>query len=125
MGFILFLVSEMLMFIVKPINWGYSHFLKLKRWVINFSFKKMDNEFLLKAIMNDKLSNRLDSALLTKLFITDKSKHKFGNPNETISSVLGKNFLAGTLTEQGYDLCELLNDLQPNHVIKSIDNSVW
>ena len=85
----------------------------------------IDNKFLAKAILQDKYCNHEDWVLLTALFITEESTHKFGNPNETISSVLGKNFLAKTLTEQGYELCELLDDMQPNHVINSIDNTIW
>lgn len=120
MGIILYIISEMLMFIIKPIVWAYSVY----RLGI-LAFKVYDNKFLLKAIANDKLSNSQDYIILNKLFLTKESKHKFGNPNETVSSVLGKNFLAKTLTEQGYEICALLDDMQPNHVINSIDNTIF
>lgn len=120
MGFILYLISEILMFIAKPVVWCYSVYQRG-----NSALKRFDNKCLVKAIANDKLSNSIDSALLTKLFITPDSNHAFGNPNETISSVLGKNLLAKTLTKKGYEICKLLDDIQPNHVIISINDNIF
>ena len=131
-GIMLYLISIVLSFIVKPMTlviklarFFVSTYNNIRHCIIVFSWKKLDNEFLLKAIANDKFCNHRDAALLTKLFLTKDSKHAFGNPNETISSVLGKNLLDKTLTEQGYEICALLDDIQPNHVIISVDNSVW
>lgn len=43
----------------------------------------------------------------------------FGNPDETISSALGKNKIWGTLTWSGWALCKFLDLIDPNHCIKA------
>jgi hypothetical protein len=50
-----------------------------------------------------------------------KSKHRFGHPDETISSVLGKNKRDNTLTKLGAILSNVLDFLDENHSIKSIE----
>jgi hypothetical protein len=47
--------------------------------------------------------------------------HRFGDIEETISSVLGKNQLTGTLTGLGKALVWILDKIDNNHAIKSID----
>lgn len=130
-GFILYTVSVVLRILVKPFSWGLKSvrisivtYKKIKQWILVFSWKKLDNKFLMKAIANDKFCNHRDAEFLNALFLTKDSKHKFGNPNETISSVLGKNYLAGTLSEQGYEICALLDELEKDHVLISIDNTI-
>lgn len=53
-----------------------------------------------------------------------KSTNHFGNRKETISSVLGKNEVMGTLTSAGKILTFILHILDPGHAKKSIDNFV-
>jgi hypothetical protein len=57
-------------------------------------------------------------------FLIKDSGYKFGNRKETISSVLGKNKRDGTLTTLGKGLCSILDFIDENHCIKSIDNIV-
>jgi hypothetical protein len=45
---------------------------------------------------------------------------EFGNVDETVSSVLGKNYLANNLTKVGKVLNYILNKIDPKHSIKSI-----
>lgn len=46
--------------------------------------------------------------------------HRFGDPDETLSSVFGKNILAGECV--GCKLvCRILNWFEPNHCILSIE----
>lgn len=47
----------------------------------------------------------------------------FGNEDETISSVLGKNETSGTLTRTGCILVWILDKIDKNHSIKSIDKT--
>ena len=124
MGAVLYIVSEMLAFIVKPVKFFYHLFIEVKAALSPETLIKWDSELFAKAILNDKYCNHADAELLNALFLTDKSIHKFGNINETISSVLGKNFLAGTLTKQGLEICAILNFMQKDHVLISIDNSI-
>ena len=125
MGVILYIIAEMLGFIAKPIKFLYHLFLEIKAELTLTNLKMIDNEFLAKAILQDKYCNHEDWVLLTALFITEKSTHKFGNPNETISSVLGKNLVAKTLTKKGYEICDILNGIQKDHVLISIDNTIF
>ena len=111
MGLILYISSIILMAIAIP----FEFFRRLFQ-----SAMYANNYYLLKAIQNDKLSNVEHAELLTNLFLTHDSQHSFGKDGETISSVLGKNLQAGTLTKQGIEICNLLDFFQPNHVINSI-----
>ena len=120
----LFLISIVLRFIVNPISFFYHLYVEIKALFTPANMKKIDNNFLLMAIQNDKYCCHADAELLNALFLTKDSKHLFGNIKETISSVLGKNYLAGTLTEQGYEICALLNGMENDHVLISIDNTI-
>ena len=51
-----------------------------------------------------------------------KAKSKFGNPDETISSVIGKNKRANALTKTGRALSFLLDWVDSNHSLKSIED---
>jgi len=70
----------------------------------------------------DQLGNVVCSELFNLTLIKyKKNSYKFGNPDETISSVLGKNKQRKTLTTLGKWLSKFLNFLDRNHVIKSIE----
>ena len=68
----------------------------------------------------DKFGNREFRTLLNKTLILE-SGHKFGDMNETISGVLGKNERDKTLSKTGKILVLILNKLDKNHCLKSID----
>ena len=72
------------------------------------------------AISIDQLGNVVCKELFNDALILHKGT-QFGNPDETISSVLGKNKKAGTLNFLGKALDWVLNILDPNHSIKSIE----
>ena len=65
--------------------------------------------------------NREFRATWNRFLITEDG-YKFGDSRETISSVLGKNKIAGTLTKTGKILCCILDSIDHNHCIKSIKN---
>jgi hypothetical protein len=73
------------------------------------------------AVSIDQLGNVVCSHLFNITLIKKDSKHLFGNPDETISSVLGKNKLNGTLTKIGIILTKILHFFDKNHSIKSIE----
>lgn len=92
--------------------------------IINWFF--VDNKkgyFLSSATNLDKFGNREFRTLLNKTLIT-KDGYKFGNINETISSVLGKNQRDNTLTKTGKVLVWILDKIDKDHVRKSINNNV-
>ena len=73
------------------------------------------------AINLDMFGNREFRFSLNKYLITEKSQDRFGNIEETISSVLGKNQLSNNLTKFGKVIVWILNKIEKNHCIKSIN----
>ena len=69
----------------------------------------------------DQLGNVVCGRLFNLTLIQKVSIHKFGNEDETISSVIGKNKLANTLTVSGRLLDKLLDTIDKNHSIKAIE----
>ena len=68
----------------------------------------------------DILGNVVCSALFNQVLI-NKNGYKFGNRKETISSVIGKKKRAGTLSKTGLFLSSILDFLDKNHSLDSID----
>jgi hypothetical protein len=60
------------------------------------------------------------SGLFNEILIKGKD-HQFGNPDETISSVLGKNLRNKKLTLLGRVLNAVLNRIDENHSINAIE----
>jgi hypothetical protein len=73
------------------------------------------------AVNLDRYANREFRFSLNKYLITEKSPDRFGNIEETISSVLGKNQLSNNLTRFGKVIVWILNKIEKNHCIKSIN----
>jgi hypothetical protein len=111
--FALNIVAVIIFIILYPIN--------LVIVTIKYGFSS--DYFRSDAISLDKYGNRSYRTLFN-LYLIKKHGYKFGNGNETISSVLGKNQLSNTLTKKGMLLATILNFIDTNHCIKSIDNSV-
>jgi hypothetical protein len=103
---ILFILAYILFLPLSIINW--------------FFVKDKSGYFESSAINIDKFGNREFRTLFNKVFITDEG-YRFGNINETISSVLGKNQLIGTLTKGGKMIVWILDKIDNNHALKSID----
>jgi hypothetical protein len=75
------------------------------------------------AIAQDQYGNGLCQYVFNIILLKKNPAHKFGNIDETISSVIGKNKVAGTLTWLGEVVDIILDALDPDHSIKSIDNT--
>ncbi len=71
----------------------------------------------------DVFANVVGCDLFNAIFIVDQG-YKFGNPKETISSVLGKNQRDKTLSLAGELLRWILDLIDDNHCIKSINDEV-
>lgn len=69
----------------------------------------------------DQFGNVLCQELFNVTLINIKSEHLFGNPDETISSVLGKNELKHTLTKLGKLIVWILNKIDFNHTKNAIE----
>jgi len=116
MGLILFIVSLILKRILELPVYIYCSIIALsKREWLDYYNKSL-------AIATDHYGNGLCCYLFNQILIK-KGSHQFGNIDETISSVIGKNKVAGTLTGLGRVVDKILDIIDPNHSIKSIDNS--
>lgn len=118
---ILLLIVAILLFgvlLVPAILWGIvASFWKRK---FNNGTNEIAKWFYAWALSIDQLGNVVCKELFNDALITP-SGIEFGNPDETISSVLGKNKLNNSLTWLGKSLDWILNKLDPNHSINSIE----
>ncbi len=83
-----------------------------------FCVKNKKGYFKQTALNLDKFGNREFRAFLN--LSMQKNGYKFGNPNETISSALGKNERDLTLSKCGKVLVKILDIIDKNHCEKSI-----
>ena len=111
-GFILTLIAILLFTIIAPIGFIYE--------IIYLISVAIHDYFFRIAISIDQLGNVVCGQLFNAILIK-KDQDKFGNPDETISSVLGKNKQVNNLTIAGKLLSFLLNTIQNSHVEKAIE----
>jgi hypothetical protein len=117
MGLLLFILSFLLVAIFTPLGIVCS----LIKAILLFNKQILDDYFFNLAISLDQFGNVAMAKLFDFIFIKSSSPDKFGNPDETISSVLGKNKLKNNLIYLGFRLDALLNGLDKDHSIKSIE----
>lgn len=113
---ILLLTAILLAIVIVPIGFIFG-LLPKKDW-----WKRSKQQFLNISYAIDQFGNVVCKDLFNWALIHD-NKYSFGFPDETISSVLGKNKLSGNLTGAGILLDKILDFIDPNHSIDSIDNS--
>ncbi|CAM4252459.1 NUDIX domain-containing protein [Zobellia roscoffensis] len=115
-GALLFLIAIILLAITGLLGFVYGIFHSLFTRGI-----KGIGEYLLKiAISVDQLGNVIMQHLMNVLW-TNKNGYKFGNRDETISSALGRNKKLGTLTAAGRLMDKILDIIDPDHSLNSID----
>jgi len=115
-GMLLFIISVILLVLTGPIGLLYGFLNRLLSKGIN----GLGAYFLELAISIDQLGNVLMQHLFNTLWIT-KDGFAFGNRDETISSALGKNKQLETLTAFGKAIDKILDVIDPNHSLNSID----
>jgi hypothetical protein len=118
-GLLLNIIAGISLWLLRRIGWVYGA-------LTTKDFNKYNRDI---ALAKDQLGNVILAPLLNKLLIT-KAGYKFGNRKETISGVIGKNFLTSTLTKKGfsngmfwYNFLER-TDPKPNHCIRAIDYNI-
>lgn len=126
MGFILYIIAYILEIPLTILNF----IAVLIKYSKARGFLKVVNEFFYQgAVSKDKFGNYNNRTLLN-LCLIKKDGYKFGNPNETISSVLGKNQLSKKLTFIGWIIVILLwlfthpKNWNVGHCIFYIDNNI-
>jgi len=106
---LLFAIAYILFLPLSLINW--------------FFVKDKWGYFKSSAVNIDKFGNREFRTLFNKVLISNKG-YRFGDIGETISSVLGKNQLTGTLTRFGKVIVWILDKIDKDHCFKSINKSL-
>ena len=120
MGTALAIVSLFLAMLLFPLGLLITFFINLYKRQWRFSFRRLDKQFLSIATSIDASGNVVCKDLFN-LALKKKGGYAFGNRKETISSVLGKNQRDDTLTGLGKALAFVLDKIDPNHCLKSID----
>ncbi len=115
-GLLLFLISVVLLILTGPLGFIYGLFYTL----FTKGISGIGAYTLQIAISIDQLGNVIMQHLLNLLWIK-KDGYKFGNRDETISSALGRNKVLGKLTGFGQLIDKILDLIDPNHSLNSID----
>lgn len=79
----------------------------------------MDDSFLTMATAIDKYGNVVCAPMFNDLLIRETSTNNFGNISQTISIVLGLNYLSGTLSSTGLFINNSLNYFWRDHTIRA------
>lgn len=112
---LLFFVAVLLVVMLMPL----AVFVKV---VIAIGRRRFDwSWFRRLALSFDQLGNVIADDFFNWLLIRDDHIAPFGDEDETVSSVLGKNYLAENLTLFGRILRRVLHWFDPNHSVKSIE----
>jgi hypothetical protein len=116
-SFLLFCIAFVLLITTAPIGFFYA----LVRQIIFEKVKTLSIFFTEVALVLDEAGNVVMQHLLNDtLLIKNKNTYYFGNKKETISSVIGKNSLTGTLAPLGKALNTFLNFIDKGHTLNSI-----
>lgn len=120
-GLLLALISIILISILGPLGVIYTILRALIKLTLKELLNVLSRFFWFVAYSLDQLGNVLCQYLFNDVLILPEG-YKFGNPDETISGVLGKNKAEGTLRRPGKLLADLLNRIDPEHVEKAANS---
>ncbi len=115
-GALLFCISLVLLVLTGPLGFCYG----ILHSLLTRGLRGLGEYLLQLAISIDQLGNVLMQHLLNLLW-KKPGGYPFGNRDETISSALGRNKREGTLTAFGRAVDALLDRIDPNHTLNSID----
>ena len=122
MGLLLFIIAVILTVITVPFGILYGFMKCLLKFDFKALFRKTNKYFRLLAISIDQMGNVAMQDLFDDILIK-KNGYKFGDVDETISSVLGKNERTQTLKSPGRAIVWFLNFIDPNHALNSIEEN--
>lgn len=124
MGTILFITALTLSLIMYPIGIFYTLIKNLLEDPTTMkALRDVDKQLKYIAVSIDATGNVVCGDLFNKI-LRKEGGAEFGKRKETISSVLGKNQLTGTLTKAGRILAAILDFIQKDHCFRSIDSHV-
>lgn len=117
--FLVLSIAIILLYLFLPVVVGFY----IIKYLLTGDRRELKVWFFRSAREIDVFANVVGSDLFNAIFIVDGG-YKFGNPKETISSVLGKNQRDKTLSLAGNLLRWILDLIDDNHCIKSINDEV-
>ena len=123
-GFVLFVISAIIASVLGPVAFVYTilrSIFRMSRTELQMLFGRL---FYFMAYSIDQFGNVIGQYLFNDTLITKDSTYKFGNPDVTISAVLGMNKKNKTLSKLGTYICNILNYIDPNHVEKAADSEI-
>jgi hypothetical protein len=115
-GLVALIVAMILLYLLLPIV---ALFMILK-YLFTGDKRTLSVWFWRTARAIDVFANVNGAEFFNAIFITEGG-YKFGNPQETISSVIGKNQRDKTLSLAGGLLRWILDQISPNHCLNSIN----
>ena len=121
---LLFLIAIILLTTTAPIGFIYTI---IRQLIVN-KVKTLSLYFTEIALVLDEAGNVIMQHILNDfLLIKKRDTYYFGNKKETISSVIGKNYMTETLSPLGLALNSFLNFIDKGHSLNSImyDVKVW
>lgn len=110
---ILLILALLLAVVLFPIGWVHGLF------TIKLSISRLSHYLLTIALSIDQMGNVILAPLFNKIMIK-RNGYKFGDEDETISYVLGRNQITETLSKCGNLLANLLDWIDPNHCAKTV-----
>lgn len=119
---LLFIIARVLSMAIVPFSVIFTmiRFMFVKKGVIKIN--EISRYFWKLAICDDQKGNVACSYIFNHFFWNiPMGGYKSGNPDESISSVVGKNKSAGTLRWPGKVLDWILNKLDPGHSVDAIE----
>ena len=112
---ILFLIASILKWLFAPFLYCYGVVRSL--YIGNGEIGKWHFDL---AISKDQYGNVVGKYFFNDVWIKPDG-YKFGKPDETMSSALGKNKRISMFRKFGESIANFLNKIDPNHVEKSIE----
>lgn len=112
---LLLLSAYVLALVILPVGFTAGLLVSLLKWRLSAYLFSV-------ALTIDQSGNVICQHLFNALLIT-RHGYRFGNEDEVISSVIGKNQQRNTLTLLGKALAAMLNAIDPGHTQKSIEQA--
>lgn len=120
MGVLCLLISLLISPILIPVGLIFGLFKQCYHNGLRKALTDIDTKCMNMAVSVDKFGNVVCAELFNAILIR-KSKNLFGNHRQTISHVLGVNVRSKNLTKAGNVLNNLLNRIDKDHSVKSIE----
>lgn len=112
------IIAVVLFMLIEPVSFIYVNFIKKP-----FNWRRLSGYWRDLAVGIDRFGNYQFRTLFNTLFRLENG-YKFGNFNETVSSVLGKNQRDNTLSKIGWVLVNILDFIDENHCLNSINDNI-